>query len=93
MNYQASLLVLIMILCSGPTNADKPTEGVNPSSELLEFLGEWETDSGDWIDPESFENEDFVNLMNMTDEENTQAARREVVSERPQTSQRATENE
>jgi hypothetical protein len=22
-----------------------------PSMELLEFLGEWETEDGDWIDP------------------------------------------
>jgi len=28
--------------------AEQPT----PSLELLEFLGEWETDDGEWVDPE-----------------------------------------
>ncbi|MDH5762236.1 MAG: hypothetical protein OEZ51_04585 [Nitrospinota bacterium] len=26
-----------------------------PSLELLEFLGNWETDDGEWIDPEEME--------------------------------------
>lgn len=30
-------------------------EGIDP--ELLEFLGEWETDAGEWIDPEQLEDE------------------------------------
>jgi hypothetical protein len=26
-----------------------------PSMELLEFLGSWETDDGEWVDPAQFE--------------------------------------
>ena len=26
-----------------------------PSLELLEFLGDWETDDGEWIDPEELD--------------------------------------
>ncbi len=26
--------------------------------ELLEFLGEWETDDGEWVDPDQFEEEE-----------------------------------
>ncbi len=28
-----------------------------PSLELLEFLGSWETDDGEWIDPSELEDE------------------------------------
>ncbi len=28
-----------------------------PSAEFLEFLGEWETDEGEWIDPVEMEDE------------------------------------
>ena len=31
------------------------TEETSPSLELLEFLGEWETDNGHWIDPTQFD--------------------------------------
>ncbi len=30
-------------------------EEPSPSLELLEFLGEWETDGGHWIDPTEFD--------------------------------------
>ncbi len=93
MNYQPSLLLLTMILCSSPTKADNYTDATRPSLEFLEFLGEWETKSGDWIDPESFEDKDFVKLMNITDEENRQSTTRGVVSSHPQESQSATEND
>lgn len=30
--------------------------------ELFEFLGEWQLETGEWIDPNQFENEeDFIN--------------------------------
>jgi len=32
-----------------------PEEAERPSLELLEFLGDWETDDGEWIDPEELE--------------------------------------
>lgn len=35
-----------------PTEQEKET----PDLEFLEFLGEWETEDGDWIDPEDLEN-------------------------------------
>lgn len=37
---------------SGPP-AEVDTE--TPSMELLEFLGDWETADGEWIDPEEME--------------------------------------
>ncbi|NKB34286.1 MAG: hypothetical protein GKR91_14440 [Pseudomonadales bacterium] len=37
-----------------------------PSLEFLEFLGSFETDEGEWIDPESLMTEDFGNLLDAT---------------------------
>lgn len=34
---------------------DNATHDLSPSIELLEFLGEWETDDGHWIDPTEFD--------------------------------------
>jgi hypothetical protein len=30
-------------------------EAERPTLEFLEFLGDWETDDGEWIDPEELE--------------------------------------
>lgn len=43
--------------------AGTEVENDPPSLEFLEFLGQWETDEGEWISPEDLANEDFVGLM------------------------------
>lgn len=49
---------------SAPAGAQTPPAGAEagveenmefPSLELLEFLGEWETADGEWIDPEELD--------------------------------------
>lgn len=56
--------VLLLGLLSYPALAQEPGQGREaapqedtemPSLELLEFLGDWETDDGEWIDPEELE--------------------------------------
>jgi hypothetical protein len=54
--------VLLLGLLSSPALAQEPdqnreaTEEMEmPSLELLEFLGDWETEDGEWIDPEELE--------------------------------------
>lgn len=37
-----------------------------PSLEFLEFLGSFETDEGEWIDPESLMTEEFNELLQAT---------------------------
>ena len=49
--------VLAVLLCAH-ASAEEPKHAndINaelPSLELLEFLGEWETKDGDWMDPSS----------------------------------------
>ena len=47
----AILIILLSIaLDANAANEDKP------SMELLEFLGEWQTKDGDWVDPMRFLN-------------------------------------
>jgi hypothetical protein len=54
--------ILLLGLLSAPAFAQEPEqarkkveEAETPSLELLEFLGDWETDDGEWIDPEELE--------------------------------------
>ena len=42
------LAVLVMTI---PSKIAWPSEEELPSLEMLEFLAEWETDDGEWIDP------------------------------------------
>ncbi len=41
------------------------SELLEPDLELLEFLGSFETDEGEWIPPENFLTEDFQELLNL----------------------------
>jgi hypothetical protein len=56
--------VLLLGLLSSPALAQDPGQiresasnenTETPSLEFLEFLGDWETDDGEWIDPEELE--------------------------------------
>ena len=42
-----------------------------PSMDFLEFLGEWETEQGEWIDPVALEDEEIGKLIETTFEINT----------------------
>tara|TARA_B110000858_G_scaffold198483_2_gene265571 strand:- start:20372 stop:20614 length:243 start_codon:yes stop_codon:yes gene_type:complete len=39
-----------------------------PDLEFLEFLGQFETDAGEWIDPESLITEEFTKLLKASTE-------------------------
>jgi hypothetical protein len=41
------------VVLAGSTLVARATEP--PSAELLEFLGEWQTSAGDWVDPAEFD--------------------------------------
>ena len=66
------LLLIIMSLLPLPNRAQTlSNESVEayPSAEFLEFLSEWETDSGEWAGSEQFEDDSFEQLFE--DNENT----------------------
>ena len=49
------LLLGIMFMLNTSAIASEPTARELPSIELLEFLGDWETADGEWIDPAELE--------------------------------------
>ena len=49
------LLVLMANVAEADSQKKDQQEQEKPSLELLEFLGEWETDSGKWIDPSTMD--------------------------------------
>jgi len=60
------LLLIMMSLLPLPNRAQTlpgDTEDAYPSAEFLEFLSEWETDSGEWAGPEQFEDDSFEQLF------------------------------
>lgn len=48
------LLMVMFFLMSMAAVAVQGAEQDSPSLELLEFLGEWETENGRWVDPTEF---------------------------------------
>jgi len=46
-------LCLCLLLCSAAVFAEDPVPETTPDPDLLEFLGEWSTDDGGWLDPET----------------------------------------
>ena len=45
------LLIFVASGAQAETQEKEQQEQTKPSLELLEFLGDWETDDGVWIDP------------------------------------------
>ncbi|MBT5471342.1 MAG: hypothetical protein HOK41_12125 [Nitrospina sp.] len=59
------MAALFFLTCIPQASALEPEEDLkakteqeqeSPTLEFLEFLGEWETEEGDWIAPEDLEN-------------------------------------
>ncbi len=64
MRYRASVCFMLMFCSLTPLFAEEQSaEEDIPTMEFLEFLGEWETEEGEWIDPIVLENEEFGKLI------------------------------
>ncbi len=70
MYYRASMSVIMMLLSVSSSNAEEFNTTELPSIDFLEFLGEWETEEGEWIDPLELEGEVFANLNEESEEIN-----------------------
>ncbi len=65
------MLLLPFLNLSVHTASGQTESAAPPDAEFLEFLGEWQTDEGEWIDPEEMEDEYLagqVETMVMDDE-------------------------
>jgi len=67
MSYLLKVLFIIMGLYSAICLAETHNENDPVTMEFLEFLSEWETEQGDWVGPERFEDDSFDQLYD-TDE-------------------------
>lgn len=59
-------LLLMLTVSSADAAAQHCTDAqaeASPPLELLEFLGQWETDDGEWMDPQALEDPELVNLL------------------------------
>mgnify|MGYP000128961095 FL=1 len=71
MNYRHSLILLLMIQFSSILQATSEQDNGAPSLDLLEFLGEWESSDGEWLDPAEFEDNDFAKLIESTESDSS----------------------
>jgi len=69
MNYRPSALLLGLLLLSCQVMAEEKEAGEMPSLALLEFLGGWETDDGERIDPTELEDDGLLRQLGMSDDE------------------------
>jgi len=51
--------------------AENEQSEMAPDLEFLEFLGQFETDAGEWIDPDSLLTEEFAELLDASTEAST----------------------
>ena len=63
-NMRVSRAVLALTLCVCSAQAQAANEESEPDMALLEFLGEWETEDGEWLDPTSLEDIDDSGRQN-----------------------------
>lgn len=62
----ATLILLSMLICRGVT----AQQGEQPSMEFLEFLGEWENEQGEWVEPvDDVDEEERGNPASLREEE------------------------
>ena len=62
MIFRLSLLFMLLTLCSITLNAEEETAEELSYIEFMEFLGEWETSDGEWIDPAELEKDIYAEL-------------------------------
>ena len=67
MVYRVSTYAMLLFLSMTQLFAEEETNTESmPSVEFLEFLGEWETEQGEWLDPVEFENDGLDQLIETT---------------------------
>ena len=51
MTCRVSLMVILMAQVATPVYAVDESVATEPGADFIEFLGEWESTDGEWIDP------------------------------------------
>jgi hypothetical protein len=74
MSYLLRIWIILCALISFTSQAQTAEDEEQISMEFLEFLSEWETELGDWVGPERFEDDSFDQLYEDDTEENNSEA-------------------
>jgi len=56
-------LGMVAPVIQAANNDAADTQTILPNLEFLEFLGQWETDEGEWLPPEQLIDGEFVQLL------------------------------
>ena len=70
MSYPLKSLFVMLLLFPLFISAEENKGEDQLSIELLEFLAEWETADGEWIDPNEMKEDSFEQFLNVADQEN-----------------------
>ncbi len=71
MIYKANALFLLLHCSMSSSFAEEQiADEIMPSMAFLEFIGEWETDEGEWVDPLDLEREETGKLIETISEKN-----------------------
>ncbi len=62
----------MMLMLSPSLLLAENSDTVLPDIAFLEFIGEWETEQGEWIDPVMLEDESFDNIQENAEEANSE---------------------
>ncbi len=62
MNYRLRLMLTVMTLFPAALYSEDRESAEVPSIDFLEFLGEWQTSDGEWIDPNELNDEVYAEL-------------------------------
>ena len=64
-----ALVMLTWLVSMGAGAKEEDTDDGTPAMELLLFLGQWETDNGEWVDPADFEDDSFEQVVDPAEED------------------------
>lgn len=66
---RAATLVMLWMAAGASELRAVAQDAETPPLELLEFLGQWETEDGEWISPEDIEYLNLAELMRMAEQQ------------------------
>jgi hypothetical protein len=66
---RAATLVMLWMAAGASELRAVAQDADTPPLELLEFLGQWETEDGEWISPEDIEYLNLAELMRMAEQQ------------------------
>lgn len=84
MTFRLRTILLVLTALSVNTGfADEEQSEEDLFLEFIEFLGEWETNDGEWVDPVEMENDSYAEALTTEDQDNGEIQNSSSVMARP----------